>query len=569
IWRCSTCFDSNVYCRGCICKRHMANPLHHIQCWLGDHFRSAVLWEVGVYFAVPHHSNTEDRGRTTESSAPAGKDLLEPDVQQREQKPDLKRVVHTNGIHYLHIVSCDCQGEAEHLVNLVAFSILPASFKQPKTFFMTQMLDYSRLCNLELKCLYYQFHQLLCRLTHPLAPALVKSLYHEFRRMCRIWRWMKKLKWAGLRLDGKAAKPTSGQFTVFCSACPQPGINIPDNWHEEPDAAVYGRTFVADGNFKADHVEYKGKDAPLYDRHGMMPNSSEYQSYLKQANHAPMRAPCDNSFRTIDKALATQKGCDVTGVVGVACARHGCYCPNALVNLQKGEQQKNVDYAFVKALQHTHVDVRQKVTIIYDIACQYSIHLRACIDELLSAGVPNLWELVIDRAIGLFHVHDHKDECFFRFSPTFIPGLGTVAGEILESLWAALNEISIAVRTSGPAFRMEMLDDHTNDSNHKKILNMPLSLADSFREAIKSMSEHSEIFDEINSRAKDLGYSQKWLADINHAEATRHENPKVMDIYGADPTIVNSNPVPREPPSSPNSPIHLYLDLAFRTEERQ
>ncbi|KAF9033364.1 hypothetical protein BJ165DRAFT_1303065, partial [Panaeolus papilionaceus] len=488
IWHCSTCFDSNMYCWGCIRKRHMANPLHHIQCWLGDHFRSAALWEVGVYFAVPHHSkslrdncNKRQQNILRMEQLEKDKDMEEssllmrgrfPNAPIKEQKSDLKRVVHTNGIHYLHIVSCDCQGEAEHLADLVAFSILPASFKQPKTFFTTQMLDYSRLCNLELKCSYYQFHQLLRRLTHPLAPALVKSLYHEFHWMCHIWRWMKKLKWAGLRLDRKAGNPTSGQFTVFCSACPQPGINIPDNWHEEPDAAVYRRTFVADGNFKADHVEYNGKDAPLYDRHGMMPNSSEYQSYLKQANHAPMRAPCDNSFRAIDKALVMQKGCDVIGVVGVACARHGCYCPNTLVNLQKGEQQKNVDYAFVKALQHTHVDVRQKVTIIYDITCQYSIHLRARIDELLSAGVPNLRELVIDHAIGLFHVHDHKDECFFRFSPTFIPGLGTVAGEILESLWAALNEISIAVRTSGPAFCMEMLDDHTNDSNHKKILNM-------------------------------------------------------------------------------------------------
>ncbi|KAF9032023.1 hypothetical protein BJ165DRAFT_1327966, partial [Panaeolus papilionaceus] len=487
IWHCSTCFDSNMYCWGCICKRHMANPLHRIQCWLGDHFHSAVLWEVGVYLAVPHHSkslrdncNKRQQNINRMEQQEKEKDLEEASLLMRGRfpnKPDLKRVVHTNGIHYLHIVSCDCQGEAEHLADLVAFSILPASFKQPKMFFTTQMLDYSRLCNLELKCLYYQFHQLLRRLTHPLAPALVKSLYHEFRRMCHIWQWMKKLKWAGLRLDRKAGNPTSGQFMVFCLACPQPGINIPENWHEEPD-----------------NVEYKGKDAPLYDRHGMMPNTKEYQSYLKQANHAPMRVPCDNSFRAINKALATRKGCDVTGIVGVACARHGCYCPNALVDLQKGEQQKNVDYAFVKALQHTHVNVRQKVTIIYDIAFQYSIHLRARIDKLLSVGVPNLQELVIDRAIGLFHVHDHKDECFFHFSPTFIPGLGTVAGEILESLWAVLNEISIAVRTSGPAFRMEMLDDHTNDSNHKKILNMPLSLADSFREAIKSMSEHSEIF---------------------------------------------------------------------------
>ncbi|KIL56276.1 hypothetical protein M378DRAFT_40062, partial [Amanita muscaria Koide BX008] len=47
--------------------------------------------------------------------------------------------------------------------------------------------------------------------------------------------------------------------------------------------------------------------------------------------------------------------------------------------------------------------------------------------------------LAVDRAIGLFHVHAHKDECFFRYATSFIPGAGVVAGEILESLWSSLN----------------------------------------------------------------------------------------------------------------------------------
>ena len=42
--------------------------------------------------------------------------------------------------------------------------------------------------------------------------------------------------------------------------------------------------------------------------------------------------------------------------------------------------------------------------------------------------------LDVDAAIGLFHVHAHKEDCFFRFASTFIPGSGIVAGQILESL---------------------------------------------------------------------------------------------------------------------------------------
>lgn len=36
-------------------------------------------------------------------------------------------------------------------------------------------------------------------------------------------------------------------------ACPQPGINLPNNWTEDPDEMAYTRTFVSDGNFSAIH----------------------------------------------------------------------------------------------------------------------------------------------------------------------------------------------------------------------------------------------------------------------------------------------------------------------------
>ena len=133
------------------------------------------------------------------------------------------------------------------------------------------------------------------------------------------------------------------------------------------------------------------------------------------------KAPCENTFRAISNALLTSKACDVTGIVGFACARHGCYAPNALVDLFKGEQQKNVDFSFLQALRSTGVDPQQGVMIIYDIACQYSVHLHARIGDHLPAS------LQVDHAIGLFHVHGHKDECFFRYATSFIPGLGIVA----------------------------------------------------------------------------------------------------------------------------------------------
>jgi hypothetical protein len=46
---------------------------------------------------------------------------------------------------------------------------------------------------------------------------------------------MKKLKWAGFAQDAekKASQPANGELTIFCPACPQPGINLPDDWKDD------------------------------------------------------------------------------------------------------------------------------------------------------------------------------------------------------------------------------------------------------------------------------------------------------------------------------------------------
>ncbi len=110
------------------------------------------------------------------------------------------RVVHTNGMHHLPLVNCMCRSEFpdDLAFDLVASRLIPASFDRIRTLFTAQMLDYFRLCNLELKASAYQFNQLLRRITLPMAPSQVLNLYNELRRMSRLWRWMKRLKWKRL-----------------------------------------------------------------------------------------------------------------------------------------------------------------------------------------------------------------------------------------------------------------------------------------------------------------------------------------------------------------------------------
>jgi hypothetical protein len=39
-------------------------------------------------------------------------------------------------------------------------------------------------------------------------------------------------------------------------------------------------------------------------------------------------------------ALQASKAYDITGVVAIACARHGCYAPNALADLSRESNRK-------------------------------------------------------------------------------------------------------------------------------------------------------------------------------------------------------------------------------------
>jgi hypothetical protein len=261
----------------------------------------------------------EDEGETVEGGGEDNDDAEESDrdeaVESRIENPYLDndtpacgipgtyvRVVHCNGLHHIAMISCTCRGGDDPSLDLIAAQLLPASFKRIKTLFTAQVLDMYRLSNLELKASAYQFYQLLRRLTKPMAPAEVINLYREFRRMSRIWRWMKKLKWAG-RVGNVAPVSAvgAGELAIYCPACPQPGINIPDDWKDDTARHVsplcidiilmavlrwvYKRIFVADGNFKADHVRQKNAagDVWLCEGTGMMPHNDDYMAFLASA----------------------------------------------------------------------------------------------------------------------------------------------------------------------------------------------------------------------------------------------------------------------------------------------
>jgi hypothetical protein len=216
-----------------------------------------------------------------------------------------------------------------------------------------------------------------------------------------------------------------------------------------------------------------------------------------------------------------------------------------MVDLPLGEKQASVDYSKSKAFETTNVKRVRKILDIYDIMCQYykKLGLRFDLSEFLTMP-----EFIVEKAIGQFHVHGHKDVCYFRFSTAFIPGAGQVDGEVLETLWGVLNKISWSARTTTLAHRAEILDDHTNDSNWKKMTNIgaffmltgcidskhrPVvsSVIGKYHRAIENSEDSSAYFAGL-CRSADVELQRQWEATISAAEANRIADPAAMDVMG-------------------------------------
>lgn len=134
-----------------------------------------------------------------------------------------------------------------------------------------------------------------------------------------------------------------------------------------------------------------------------------------------------------------------------------------------------MDYCVSQSLTYQSHGLRRS-NLYYDLLCQYWKNLLLRFKN--NPHVEMLAAMEIARAIGMFHVHSHKDECFARFAPIYIPGMGMIDGEILESLWGVLNGTSDSIHSMSTAHRREYLDNQMNDSHWKKIVDIGITSFD-------------------------------------------------------------------------------------------
>ncbi|THH17067.1 hypothetical protein EW146_g3670 [Bondarzewia mesenterica] len=254
--------------------------------------------------------------------------------------------------------------------------------------------------NLECKTIVMSFYSKLQRVTTSAFPHTIVQ-----------WRHLKFMKWH--RFSHRLATALSPEeLALFCLACPQLGFNLTEDWKTDPDHDrwKYMRGFVMDGNFSTEHLKMRNlwDDVVLTEGAQYMVSDTLYKQHLEEAKEAKERSTCSN-HQVVNQANADQHNLEATSIGATACAKHGCFCLHAVVDFQKGERQMNMDYSLSGALK-TLSDILQTL-IMYDIMCQYGVHLCRWFAE--SQYLMMSEDLEIMKGISVWHIHGHQDQCFY------------------------------------------------------------------------------------------------------------------------------------------------------------
>ncbi|KAF8260169.1 hypothetical protein EI94DRAFT_1773752 [Lactarius quietus] len=237
-------------------------------------------------------------------------------------------IVDQNGVFEHEVVFCVCSEDDIKDELLLHGGLFPATFKSIKTVFTFSVLDDFLRDNLECKTTAQQYYSKLQSTTSKMFPNLVPNMYKQLLRASRQWRDLKN------RME-------QGAMSVFCPPCPQPGINLPDDWtnHMLCDRKQLIRTFIMDGNFSAEHMKHRSreKDIALSAGMGFMADPKPYKAHLQTGWQIDQPSTC-NTYKAIEQANSSRAHLDVTGIGATAC-NHGFFVPTSVVDFQKGERQ--------------------------------------------------------------------------------------------------------------------------------------------------------------------------------------------------------------------------------------
>ncbi|KAF8262069.1 hypothetical protein EI94DRAFT_1705049 [Lactarius quietus] len=137
--------------------------------------------------------------------------------------------------------------------------------------------------NLECKMTAQQYYSKLQMMTNKMFPNNVPNRYKQLLRASRQWWDLKNRMESGVGHMKEEETMSDGSMAIFCPACPQPGINLPDDWKTRYTCDELIRTFIMDGNFSAEHMRHQSgeRDVSLSAGMAFMANPDTYKAHLQ------------------------------------------------------------------------------------------------------------------------------------------------------------------------------------------------------------------------------------------------------------------------------------------------
>ncbi|KAF7341809.1 CxC2 domain-containing protein [Mycena sanguinolenta] len=523
--RCEDCFTDALYCTSCVVSLHADNPFHVVKTWNGTFFRDNTLRNLGLRVQLGHKRGERCPGTLARTAE---------ELENREKNSFC--VVDSNAIHEVALDFCTCGKAQSPATQLLRVRLYPATTLRPSSAATFRVLRQFHKQSFESKCSAYEFYNALARQTNNTGNFQPRDRYREFLRMTREWRHLQMLKRSGrAHLPDGVRNIEAGACALLCPACPQPGKNLPvnGNWKSAPQCCrfLYALFLAIDANFrmKRKQVSSEEADPGLNDGAAFFSEVKAYMEHVRKHWDFEQEKSRCVSHDAVNQPDREARGTASSGIGTVDCARHNMKRPNGVGDLQKGERYINMDYMLWKSL--AGYDDLVELVVSYDIVCQWSINIWVRLAEYEPelkerAGTGyRYWVWLIPK----FHLPAHIEACNILYSFDLSPYVAQTDGEAPERGWANANPLAASTREMGPGARRDVLDDHFNDWNHKKIIALGRVMLERIQKAVGQMMEKQEELVETEASLPPE-IVEKWTIAMELWEDDPKKNPNPFDV---------------------------------------
>ncbi|KAJ6468859.1 hypothetical protein C8R45DRAFT_1105497 [Mycena sanguinolenta] len=525
VHRCQDCFTDALLCAPCIVRLHANNPLHIVKTWNGTYFRDDTLRNLGLRIQLGHKRGEPCPGALAQT----------PEERANSDKSSFC-VVDSNAIHEVQLDFCTCGKAQSPATQLLRARLYPATTLHPSSAATFRVLRQFHMQSFESKCSAYEFYNALARQTNNTGNFQPRDRYREFLRMTREWRHLQMLKRSGRAhiFDG-VRNIEAGACALLCPACPQPGKNLPvtGDWKSAPRSRrfLYALFLAIDANFrmKRKQVSSEEADPGLNDGAAFFSEVKAYMEHVREHWDFEQEKSRCVSHDAVNQPDREARGTASSGIGTVDCARHNMKRPNGVGDLQKGERYINMDYMLWKSL--AGYDDLVELVVSYDIVCQWSINIwvrlaryRPELQDRAGNGY-RYWVWLIPK----FHLPAHIEACNILYSFDLSPYVAQTDGEAPEHGWANANPLAASTKEMGPGARRDVLDDHFNDWNHKKIIALGRVMLEHVQKAVGQMMEKQEELVETEASLPPE-IVEKWTTAMELWEDDPIKNPNPFDV---------------------------------------